>query len=144
MVSLSSSMLTAPHNMVSFEHLLRMHSIPLFLSPTKIVNNICPSTDPWGTSLAIEIEPLTATLWMWWSSGPSIKSMHLNRRDKNGVQNTTKWFAQTQVDRKKVRDKFLSSKSISKTRGSWPGILEVHTHTHTHRKKKHPSISTTL
>jgi len=44
--SLLSKVLTAPHGLVSFANLLRVHLIPLSVSPTKMLNSTGPSTEP--------------------------------------------------------------------------------------------------
>ncbi|KAK4827142.1 LOW QUALITY PROTEIN: hypothetical protein QYF61_014736 [Mycteria americana] len=57
---------SAPHSLVLLADLLRVHSIPLSMSLTKMLNSAGPNTDPWGTPLItglhLDIEPLTATL----------------------------------------------------------------------------------
>jgi len=40
------SVLTAPHSLLSSADLLRMHSVSLSVSPTKMLNNAGHSTDP--------------------------------------------------------------------------------------------------
>lgn len=69
MESLPSIASTAPHCLVSSENLLRVHSIPLSKSPTKMLNSTSPSIGSWGTLLVtdlhLDIEPLTVTLWAW-------------------------------------------------------------------------------
>ncbi|KAK4814241.1 LOW QUALITY PROTEIN: hypothetical protein QYF61_012737 [Mycteria americana] len=68
MTSHPSGVSTAPHSLVSSANLLRVHSISLSMSLMKILNSTGPSTDPCGTppitDLHLDIEPLTATLWM--------------------------------------------------------------------------------
>jgi len=46
MASLPSNVLTAPHSLVSSTNLLRVHSIPLSMSLTKILNDASPNIDP--------------------------------------------------------------------------------------------------
>ena len=64
--SLHPSTSSAPLSMVSYANLLRVHSIPLSMSPTKMLNSTSPSTDPWRTwlitGLYLNSELLTATL----------------------------------------------------------------------------------
>jgi len=55
MASLPSSVSTAPLSLVSSANLLRVHSIPLSVSPTKMLNNTGPSTNPCGTPLVINL-----------------------------------------------------------------------------------------
>ena len=45
MASLPSSVSTIPHSLVSLANLLRVHSISLSMSPTKMLNSASPSTD---------------------------------------------------------------------------------------------------
>jgi len=60
--ALSITLLT----LVSSANLLRVHSIPSFMSLKK---STASKTDPWGmlhiTKLPWGIEPLTTTLWLW-------------------------------------------------------------------------------
>ena len=69
MASCPSGVSSAPPNLVSSIDVLRVHSIPLSLSLMKMLNSIGPCTDPRGTplvtSLHLDIDPLTTTLWMW-------------------------------------------------------------------------------
>jgi len=48
--------------------LLRVHSIPSLMSMMKMLKSTSPKTDPWGTplmtSLHLDTQPLTATLWL--------------------------------------------------------------------------------
>ena len=75
MAFLPSSMSTAPLSLVSLanlpENLLRVHSIPLSMSPTRMLNSKVPNTNPRGmqlvTDLHVDIELLTTTVWL----GPS-------------------------------------------------------------------------
>ena len=57
---------TPPLSLVLYAHLLKVHSIPLSMSLTKMLNSIDPNTDPQGTplvsSIHLDIEPLTTTL----------------------------------------------------------------------------------
>ena len=70
--SLPSSTLIAPHCLVSLANLLRVCWIPLLMSPTKMLNNAGPKSDPLEMPLVnvlhLDIEPLTATLRVWPSS----------------------------------------------------------------------------
>lgn len=72
MSSLSSIMLTAPLGLVSPTNLWKVHSIPLSVSPTKMLNYAIPSTNPWGASLVtglhLCIQLPTVTLWVQTSS----------------------------------------------------------------------------
>lgn len=40
-----------PHSLMSSASLLRVQSIPVSKSPTKMLNGTCPSPDPWGALL---------------------------------------------------------------------------------------------
>ena len=57
---------TTPHSLVSLADVLRVHSIPLSVSLTKMLNSAGPNTGPRGTPLItrlhFDIEPSTATL----------------------------------------------------------------------------------
>lgn len=68
MASLLSSISASSINLVSTENLLRVHSVPLFMSLIKILNNTDHSKDTWGTPLIsvfyLDIEPLAVTLQM--------------------------------------------------------------------------------
>ena len=68
MVSLPSSRSTTWPSWVSLANLLRECSIPLSMSPTKMLHSTSPNTDPWGTpfitGLHLDIKLLTATLWV--------------------------------------------------------------------------------
>ena len=45
MASLPSSVSATPHSLVSSANLLRVHSVPLSVSPTKTLNSASPNTD---------------------------------------------------------------------------------------------------
>ncbi|KAK4818658.1 hypothetical protein QYF61_017266 [Mycteria americana] len=64
---LPSGRSTLPHNLVSSENLLRVHSIPSSRSLIKMLNRTGPSTEPWGTPLVtgrqVDLTPFTTTLW---------------------------------------------------------------------------------
>ena len=66
MASHPSDMLTAPHSLVSFTNLLRVHLISSSMSLTKTIKSTGPSTDSLGTPLVTDLhldtEPLTTTL----------------------------------------------------------------------------------
>ena len=57
--SLPSSVSTASHSLVSLANLLRVHSIPLSMSPTKMLNSTSPNTNPWGMALITGIPRYT-------------------------------------------------------------------------------------
>jgi len=69
MAPLPSSMAAVPLSLVLSENLLSVHLTPLSMSPTKMLNNISPDTNPWRmpviTRLHLDTEPLTTTLWVW-------------------------------------------------------------------------------
>jgi len=69
---LSSSVSDVPLSLASSVNLLMVHSIPLSMLPTKMLNNTCPSTNLWGmplvARLCLDIEPLTISLWVQPSS----------------------------------------------------------------------------
>lgn len=46
MASLSSSVLTATHSLVLYANLIRVHSIPAFITLTKMLNSAAPHTSP--------------------------------------------------------------------------------------------------
>lgn len=46
-------------NLVSSANLMMVHSIPLSSPLIKILNNICPNIDPWGTPLVAGVKQLT-------------------------------------------------------------------------------------
>ena len=66
MASLPSNVSTAPCSLVLLADLLRVHSIALFVSLTKMLNSTGSSTDPRGKSaftvLHLDTEPWTAAL----------------------------------------------------------------------------------
>ncbi|KAK4822069.1 hypothetical protein QYF61_009330 [Mycteria americana] len=68
MTSRPSAVSTAPLSLVSSANLLRVHSISLSMSLMRILNRTGPSTDSRGTPLVtdlhLDIEQLTATLWI--------------------------------------------------------------------------------
>jgi len=68
MASRPSGVSVAPLSLVSSADLLRVHSILLSMSVMKILNSSGPCVDPGGpllvTDLHLDIELLTATLWM--------------------------------------------------------------------------------
>ena len=72
MPSLPSSVSNAPYRLVWLANLLRVRSIPLSMSPTKMFSNAGPYTDPWQKPLVpglhLDIEPLIATVWVQPSS----------------------------------------------------------------------------
>ena len=53
MAFLPSSVWTTPHNLVLSADLLRVYSIPLSMSLTKILNTTGPTTNPWGMLLCV-------------------------------------------------------------------------------------------
>jgi len=97
------------HSLVSLANLLRVHSIPLSMSPTKILNIVGPITDhlrnttrhcsPLGHR-AINCSTLSATIQQtsYPQSGPSVKCMYLQFRDKDVMWHCIKCSAQVQVD----------------------------------------------
>ena len=110
MASLLSSMSIALHSLVSSANLLRVHSVPLSVFLTKMLNNTGPYTDPWGmpliTGFHLDIEPFITTFWVQPSSQflifcviyPSIKSMSLQFKDKDFMWDSVTCSAQVQVD----------------------------------------------
>ena len=106
---LSSSVSDVPLSLASSVNLLMVHSIPLSMLPTKMLNNTCPSTNLWGmplvARLCLDIEPLTISLWVQPSSQFLIQGVvhpshqfFLQFGDQNVMQDDGKHFAQVQVD----------------------------------------------
>lgn len=64
--------LTVPHSLVLSTNLVRVHLIPLSMSPTRVFNSSGSSAYPFTTPLIIglhlDIKLLTTALWMWPSS----------------------------------------------------------------------------
>lgn len=91
MAALLSSVSTALLSLVISAKLLRVRSIPLSLSPTKILNSISPRGMPLITGLRLDAEQLTATLSAtvqpipYLVSGPSLKSIFLQFGDQDVV-----------------------------------------------------------
>ncbi|NXV25094.1 SSF1 protein, partial [Cepphus grylle] len=75
---------------VSTANVLRVHSIPPSMSPTKTLNSTGPSTDPWGTPLVtgfrVDVEPLTATLGVRPSSHLKVVPVGMNKAVKKLLQ----------------------------------------------------------
>jgi len=46
MASLPSNVSTMPHRLVSMANLMKVHSVPLSMSPTKMLNSAGPNTSP--------------------------------------------------------------------------------------------------
>ena len=107
MASLSFSLLTTPYSLVLPANVLRVHSIPLSMSLMKMLNSTGPNNDPSGTPLVtdlhLDIELLTATLWVrpltqflihW-----VVHALNLclsQFRDEDVMQDSVKCFAQVQ------------------------------------------------
>jgi len=66
-----SGMSIAPLSLVSSANLLKVHSIPLSVSSSKMLNNTSLSNNPWGMPLItghhLDSKPLTTTHWVWLS-----------------------------------------------------------------------------
>lgn len=106
MTSFPRSMLTTPHSWVLLANLLRVHSIPLSMSPTKMLNrsvywslrNLTHHWSPLGhwpvycNSLIVTIQPIPYP-----QNGPSIKSSSHQLRQKDVMWDNVKCFAQVQV-----------------------------------------------
>lgn len=82
------------------EIVLRMHSVPLAMLPTKMSNSISASTDPCGTPLVndlhldfkvIDFKSLSATIQPipYLLSSPSVKHMPLQFREKDIMWDST-------------------------------------------------------
>ncbi|KAJ7405211.1 hypothetical protein BTVI_69704 [Pitangus sulphuratus] len=94
----------APHSLVSPANMLRVHSVSLSTSPTKMLNSASLNTDPRGTSLVTGLHLDFETFQFHHPAipsparGPPIKSMSLQFRDKDVMQDSAKCFVQVQGD----------------------------------------------
>lgn len=96
LVSLSSSLPTTPFSFVSCTNFLGLHSIPMSMSPTKMLHYTSPNSDPWGTPL-VTIFTWTSVSWLQHSerslqpisyplSSPPIKSIYFQFGGKNELR----------------------------------------------------------